>query len=159
MSLEGAQAGLSWATVLAKRPRYCAVFANFEADQVAQYGEAELANIMADPGVIRNRGKIQSVITNARAIVALEQKGESFSQLLWSFAKTRYAKGAGMGADAPIPSQSPESAAMAQSLRRRGFRFVGATTCYSLMQAAGLVNDHAPDCFRWDEINRSAPTD
>jgi DNA-3-methyladenine glycosylase I len=156
LSLEGAQAGLSWSTVLAKRPRYRAVFADFDAAKVAAFEDAEIEAILADPGVIRNRGKIHSVVNNARVIVALEQQGRGFSELVWSFATTGPRQDAQPAAATALPSQSPESAAMARTLRHLGFRFVGATTCYALMQAAGLVNDHAADCFRRAEISQMA---
>jgi DNA-3-methyladenine glycosylase I len=156
LSLEGAQAGLSWSTVLAKRPHYRAVFADFDAPKVATFGDAEIGVILADPGVIRNRSKIHSVVNNARVIVALEQQGRGFSELVWSFAAMRPRRDAKPAAATAVPSQSLESGAMARTLRYLGFRFVGATTCYALMQAAGLVNDHEVDCFRRAEVRQLA---
>jgi DNA-3-methyladenine glycosylase I len=152
LSLEGAQAGLSWSTILVKRPRYRAIFADFDARKVATFGDAEIESILADPGVIRNRGKVRSVVDNARAIVALAHQGQDFSELVWSFAPTGPRNNTQPAAATALPSQSPESAEMARTLRRLGFRFVGATTCYAFMQATGVVNDHAVDCFRRAEI-------
>jgi DNA-3-methyladenine glycosylase I len=154
LSLEGAQAGLSWSTVLAKRPRYRAVFADFDAPRVATFGDADIEAILADPGVIRNRGKVHSVVNNARVIVALAHQGQDFSELVWSFAPAGPRNDGPPAAATTLPSQSQESAEMARTLRRLGFRFVGATTCYAFMQATGVVNDHAVDCFRRAEIGQ-----
>ena len=150
--LEGAQAGLSWQTILRKREGYRLAFTDFDPARVAQYGDAEVARLLADPDIVRNRLKIAAAIGNARALLELQNQGDSFSQFIWSFV-------GGMPVDncrhdsEDVPSTSPQSEAMSRELRRRGFRFVGPTICYAFMQAAGLVNDHLVTCFRHQEIS------
>jgi DNA-3-methyladenine glycosylase I len=144
--LEGAQAGLSWTTILRKRDGYRAAFEGFEPERVAALGLDDIDRLMLDAGIIRNRAKIESAVDNARALLALEATGAPFVDHLWSFVgghalQDRFESG-------QVPAQTPESAAMSKDLKKRGFRFVGPTTCYAFMQATGLVNDHAPDCFR-----------
>ena len=144
MSLEGFQAGLSWITILRKRPRFREVFAGFEPEIVAEFGEADVERLMSDAGIIRNRAKILATIGNAR-IVRDMAEGE-LDELMWSFAPPAAAKRpAGMG---DVPAVTAESTAMSKELRRRGFRFVGATTMYALMQSAGMVDDHMQGCWR-----------
>jgi DNA-3-methyladenine glycosylase I len=146
--LEGAQAGLSWRTVLNKRERYREVFAGFDIDAVAAFSDADVARLLADPGIIRNRAKIESAVGNARAVRTLPDGLDAF---LWAFVD-----GAPVHSSwktlADLPATTPASDRMSKELRRRGFRFVGSTICYSVMQACGLVNDHVVTCFRHDQL-------
>jgi DNA-3-methyladenine glycosylase I len=150
--LEGAQAGLSWDTILRKRDRYRAVFDDFDAEAVARYDAEKVAALLADPGIVRNRAKIAAAIQNARAFLAVREEYGTFDAYIWRFIG---------GAPrmnvwptlAALPAQTPESAAMSTDLRRRGFTFVGPTICYAFMQATGMVNDHTPDCFRYAELH------
>jgi DNA-3-methyladenine glycosylase I len=145
--LEGAQAGLSWSTILRKREGYRRAFAGFDAERVARFGPRDVERLLGDASIVRNRLKIESAIANARATI----EAGGLDELLWSFV-----------GDAPIvnrwrtlaeiPAETAESRAMSKELKRRGFRFVGPTICYALMQAAGLVNDHVVDCFRHAEV-------
>jgi DNA-3-methyladenine glycosylase I len=151
LTLEGAQSGLSWLTVLRRRDGYRSAFAGFDPATVARFTDADVERLLEDPGVIRHRGKIESTVSNAAAVVALQQAGDSLDALLWSFVDGRPTT-PGRPSGATLPASTPVSAALSQELKRRGFRFVGPTTCYSLMQAAGLVNDHQPDCFRSTEL-------
>jgi DNA-3-methyladenine glycosylase I len=151
LTLEGAQAGLSWSTVLRKRPGYREAFEGFDAARVATFADVDVARLLEDPSIIRHRGKIESAVTNARAIVALAAGGSSLHELLWSFVGDRTLQGA-RSDSSPLPATSVQSVEMAKVLKRSGFAFVGPTTCYSLMQAAGLVNDHTTDCFRWPAL-------
>jgi len=144
LNLEGAQAGLSWSTILRKREGYRRAFAGWELERIAQFGAADVDRLLNDAGIVRHRGKIEAVIDNARATIALDQP---LSELLWSFVggQPRVNEWRTVG---DIPAQTAESAAMSKELKRRGFRFTGPTTCYAFMQAAGLVDDHTLDCFR-----------
>ena len=144
LNLEGAQAGLSWSTILRKREGYRRAFAGWELERIAQFGAADVDRLLNDAGIVRHRGKIEAVIDNARATIALDQP---LSELLWSFVggEPRVNQWRTVG---EIPAQTAESAAMSKELKRRGFRFTGPTTCYAFMQAAGLVDDHTLDCFR-----------
>lgn len=144
MALEGFQAGLSWITILRKRPRFREVFAGFDPEIVAEFGESDVERLMADAGIIRNRAKIGATIGNAR-IVREMAEGE-LDELMWSFAPS--ASGIRPRSMADVPAVTPESTAMSKELRRRGFRFVGATTMYALMQSAGMVDDHIEGCWR-----------
>jgi DNA-3-methyladenine glycosylase I len=148
LNLEGAQAGLSWATILRKREGYRAAFAGWDIEAIARFGERDVARLLADAGIVRHRGKIEATIGNARATLALDVP---LSELLWSFVggETRVNHWRTV---AELPAQTAESQAMSKELKRRGFRFTGPTTCYALMQSAGLVDDHTLTCFR-----RSAP--
>ncbi len=143
--LEAAQAGLSWSTILHKRDGYRRAFAGFDPVVVAAYGPADLARLLADPGIVRNRLKVESAIANAAAVLELEAAGSGLGGLLWSFVggKTIDLRPQSL---AGIPAETAESRAMSQDLKRRGFRFVGPTVCYALMQACGLVNDHVVGC-------------
>jgi DNA-3-methyladenine glycosylase I len=141
--LEGFQAGLSWSLVLRRRDSLRAAFAGFDPDALAGWGEAELAAALDAPGVIRSPAKVAMVVSNARACVELRETG-GLSQLIWSFAPR--GRRAAPRSFADVPAVTPESTAMAAALKRAGFRFVGATTCYALMQADGLVNDHVAAC-------------
>jgi DNA-3-methyladenine glycosylase I len=140
LCLEAFQSGLSWLTILRKREAFRAAFAGFEPEVVAAFGDDDVARLMADAGIVRNRAKIEAAIVNARAVVTLD---EPLTELLWSFAPEDRAAPRSV---AEVPATTPESAAMAKELKRRGFRFVGPTTAYALMQACGLVNDHIEGC-------------
>jgi DNA-3-methyladenine glycosylase I len=151
LTLEGAQAGLSWSTILRKRESYRRAFAGFDAEKVARYGRRDVERLLGDAGIVRNRLKIEAAIANARATLALREEAGSLDACLWSF----------VGGEplvprrrslAEIPAETDESRAMSKALKRRGFRFVGPTICYALMQAVGLVNDHVVDCFRYREV-------
>jgi DNA-3-methyladenine glycosylase I len=151
LTLEGAQAGLSWSTILNRRDGYRGAFADFDLDAVAGFGPDDVERLLADARIVRNRQKIASTIANARAAVALHAGGTTLSALLWSFV-----------GDRPIvnhwstvgecPAETVESRSMSKGLRSLGFSFVGPTICYALMQSAGLVNDHVTSCFRWSEV-------
>lgn len=143
LCLEAFQSGLSWITILRKRPAFRAAFAGFAIDAVAEFGADDEARLMADTGIVRNRAKIAAAIRNARAAQALP---EGLSELLWSFAPNGDRPRPATLAD--VPATSTESVAMAKELKRRGFAFVGPTTAYALMQATGMVDDHVADCFR-----------
>jgi DNA-3-methyladenine glycosylase I len=149
--LEGAQAGLSWSTILKKREGYRRAFAGFDPEVVAGYGEADVARLLADAGIVRNRLKVESTIANARAVLTLREVGESLVGLLWGFVggAPLDRRVANLG---QLPAETAESRAMSKELKRRGFRFVGPTICYAFMQAAGLVNDHVVGCAAGDEI-------
>ncbi|HEY3275272.1 MAG TPA: DNA-3-methyladenine glycosylase I [Syntrophorhabdaceae bacterium] len=147
--LEGAQAGLSWSTVLKKRDNYRSAFDGFDPVKVAAYSEKEVATLLANPGIIRNRLKILSAITNARALLAVRKEFGSFDTYIWSFVGGKPIRNAWRTL-AEIPSHSPESDSMSKDLGRRGFKFVGTTICYAFMQAVGMVNDHVADCFKHD---------
>jgi DNA-3-methyladenine glycosylase I len=147
LTLEGAQAGLSWNTILNKRENYRRVFDNFEIERVAAYTDKDVARLLADPGIVRNRLKIASTVSNAAAIMWLREEFGSFDAYVWRFV------GGAPKVNSPhilrdIPASSPESDALSKDLRKRGFRFVGTTICYAFMQATGLVNDHEVGCFR-----------
>ncbi|MEN3315345.1 MAG: DNA-3-methyladenine glycosylase [Acidimicrobiaceae bacterium] len=145
--LEGAQAGLSWSTILNKRDHYRQVFAGFDPAAVAAFDDGVIERLLADPGIVRNRAKVTAAVTNARATVTAQATEGSLDALLWSFVDGRPMQNHWSTAG-EVPVSTEASAAMSRDLRRRGFRFVGPTICYSLMQAAGLVDDHLSDCFR-----------
>ena len=149
LTLEGAQAGLSWLTILRKRGGYKAAFANFEPEAVAGFGPGDVDRLVQDAGIVRQRAKIEATINNARKIVELERAGISFVDHVWSFVGGRPKKNA--FTDGSMPAETDESRAMSKDLRKRGFAFVGPTTCYSFMQSAGLVNDHVLACYRHAE--------
>jgi DNA-3-methyladenine glycosylase I len=146
--LEGAQAGLSWLTILRKRDGYRNAFAEFDAEKVARFGARDVERLMGDAAIVRNRLKIESAIANARAILALDVP---LSEYLWSFVGGQ-PKVNRFRTIAEIPAETPESKTMSKDLKKRGFRFVGPTVCYAFMQATGLVNDHVVDCFRYGEV-------
>jgi DNA-3-methyladenine glycosylase I len=149
--LEGAQAGLSWETVLRKRERYREVFDGFVAERIAQYDEQKVRTLLADPGIIRNRLKISATISNAQAFLAVQREFGSFDAYLWQFTGGKTKQRAPRGPK-DVPVRTAESDAMSKDLKRRGFRFVGSTIGYALMQATGMVNDHMRSCFRWVEL-------
>ncbi len=146
--LEGAQAGLSWRTVLAKRDRYREVFGNFDVATVAAFDDDDIARLLNDPGIIRNKAKVRSAVTNARAALALP---DGLSPMLWSFVDGQPLQNQWQQM-ADVPATTAASDAMSKELKRRGFGFVGSTICYSLMQACGLVNDHLVGCYRHSEV-------
>ena len=155
LTLEGAQAGLSWSIVLAKREGYRAAFAGFEVSRVAAYGPEEVARLVVNPGIVRHRGKIEATITNARAYLAVQREHGSFAHYLWSFSRgkpviNRWRK------MSEVPNRSAVSDALSRDLKRRGFKFVGTTICYAFMQACGMVNDHLTTCPRHAACRRTA---
>jgi DNA-3-methyladenine glycosylase I len=149
--LEGAQAGLSWETILKKRDNYREAFDGFDAARVARYTPKRVERLMANPGIVRNRLKIESAISNARAFLDVQKEAGSFDAYIWGFVggKPRVNTVRGMG---NVPASTPQSDAMSKDLKKRGFRFVGTTICYAFMQATGMVNDHAVECFRYREV-------
>lgn len=151
--LEGAQAGLSWITVLRKRERYRAVFDGFDPVRIAAWDDAKKAALLADPGIIRNRAKIDAAIVNARAWLALEAGGIDPVEWLWSFVGGARKRNAWKTLS-DVPANTPESDAMSKALRARGFKFVGSTICYAFMQATGMVDDHVVTCFRHGKTGR-----
>lgn len=151
--LEGAQAGLSWETVLRKRARYRQVFDGFDPDLVARYDRRAVERLLSDPGIIRNRRKVTSAIQNARALLDVREEFGSFDAYIWRFVNGEPIRNAWRSLK-ELPAQTPESRAMSRELKRRGFNFVGPTICYAFMQATGMVNDHIVGCFRYDEVRR-----
>jgi DNA-3-methyladenine glycosylase I len=151
--LEGAQAGLSWSTVLKKRETYRIAFDQFDPQKIAQYDEKKVAELLANPGIIRNRLKVAATIGNAKAYLALQQSGQSFSNLLWSFVNQKAIQNKRRTLS-EIPSSSPESDAMSKALLKMGFKFVGSTICYAFMQASGMVNDHVQSCHRYSQVQK-----
>lgn len=153
--LEGAQAGLSWSTILKKRDAYRLAFNQFDPAIVAAYDDAKAAELLANPGIVRNRAKIASTIRNARAFVQIQQEFGSFDAYIWQFVGGEPIQKAWRSLD-EIPAETAESRAMSKDLKRRGFNFVGPTICYAFMQACGMVNDHTIDCFRHAEVVQPA---
>ena len=145
--LEGAQAGLSWSTILNKREHYRAAFAGFDPAKVANFSDQKIAALLLDPGIVRNRLKVQSAVTNARAFLSVQKEFGSFDAYIWAFVggKPKLNAWAAMNA---VPAKTPESDAMSTDLKKRNFKFVGSTICYAFMQATGMVNDHLQSCFR-----------
>ncbi|QCT22600.1 DNA-3-methyladenine glycosylase I [Jejubacter calystegiae] len=144
--LEGQQAGLSWITVLKKRENYRRAFHHFNPDVVAQMTPDDIERLLQDPGIIRHRGKVTAIIGNARSLLAMEQDGEDFVQFVWSFVDGQPIINHAASLD-EVPVTTPASDALSKALKKRGFKFVGSTICYSFMQACGLVNDHLTSCF------------
>ena len=149
--LEGAQAGLSWNTILNKRENYRSAFDNFDATAISQYGDAKVQSLLADAGIVRNRLKIAATIGNAKAYLALVQEFGSFDGYIWRFVNGRPKVNAWKSLS-EIPAKTVESDAMSKDLKSKGFRFVGSTICYAYMQATGMVNDHTVDCFRHGQV-------
>ena len=149
--LEGAQAGLSWETVLRKRERYREVFDGFDAFKIAQYDARKVRALLSDPGIIRNRLKISSTISNAQAFLEVQREFGSFDAYIWRFTGGKPLRHARRGPK-DVPARTAESDSMSKDLKKRGFRFVGSTICYAFMQATGMVNDHLRTCFRWAEM-------
>lgn len=153
--LEGAQAGLSWTTILNKRKNYRKAFDGFRAEKIARYGQRDVKRLLADPGIVRNRLKIAAAIQNAKAFLLVQKEFGSFDSYLWSFVG-RKPKQNRWRRMAQVPAHTPESDAMSRDLSRRGFKFVGSTICYALMQATGMVNDHLVSCPRHATVNRAS---
>lgn len=151
--LEGAQAGLSWLTILRKREDYRRAFANFVPSRVALFGEREIQQLLRNSGIVRNRLKIEAAIANAKAFQEIQEQKGSFDSFLWSFVGGRIRQNRFRRMD-EIPGRTAESEAMSHALKKKGFRFVGPTVCYAFMQAVGMVNDHLVSCFRHREIAR-----
>lgn len=151
ITLEGAQAGLSWATILGRREGYRAAFFGFDATRVAKLGPKDVERLMQDTGIIRNRLKIESTISNAKAFLAVQEEFGSFDRFLWDFVGGGPRRNAFRGLS-EIPAETPDSKLLSKELKRRGFRFVGPTIVYAFMQAVGIVNDHTVDCFRYDQV-------
>lgn len=150
--LEGAQAGLSWSTILKKREAYRAAFDGFDPVRVAAYDDGKRSELLANPGIVRNRLKVDAAIGNARAFLRVQAEFGSFDAYLWGLAGGRTRRNAWPAME-DIPARTAESDALSKDLRRRGFRFVGSVICYAYMQAIGMVNDHSTGCFRWRQID------
>ena len=153
--LEGAQAGLSWLTILRKRENYRQAFAHFDAGTIATFGEKQVAALLANEGIVRNRLKVAATIQNARTFLDVRKEYGSFAGYLWQFVGGTPKTNAWRTLK-EVPAKTVESDAMSKALAKRGFKFVGSTICYAFMQATGMVNDHTVDCFRYEEIKRNA---
>jgi len=149
--LEGAQAGLSWDTILKKREHYRRAFCGFDAKRIARFGAAERRALMRNPGIVRNRLKIDSAVSNARAFLAIQREFGSFDRYIWQFVGGRPRQSRRRSLK-QVPASTPESDAMSKDLKKRGLRFVGSTICYAFMQATGMVNDHLVTCFRHRQL-------
>ena len=156
ITLEGAQAGLSWSTILRKRDAYRQAFEHFDVARVARFTAARVEKLMANPAIVRNRLKIESTITNARAFLRVVEEEGSFDRYVWRFVEGKPLDNHRQR-HADIPARTPESDALSRDLQKRGFRFVGSTICYAFMQAVGMVNDHTVDCFRHGELSGDVP--
>lgn len=154
LTLDGMQAGLSWWSILQRRERYYQAFAGFDPFEIAKFDEGKIAELLNNPGIIRNRAKVRAVVNNARCFISLQKERGSFSDYLWGFVGGEMQVHT-LKALEDYPSESLESGAMADDLRRHGFKFVGPTICYAFMQAVGMVNDHTVDCFRYQEVVKS----
>lgn len=153
LTLEGAQAGLSWDTILKKRDRYREVFEGFDPAKVARFDAKKKRQLLADPGIIRNRLKIDATIANARAFLLVQKEFGTFDRYIWDFVGGVPIQNA-LKTHRSVPAETPLSIALSKDLRKRGFRFVGPTICYALMQATGIVNDHLVNCFRYNQVAR-----
>ncbi|MDD2734627.1 MAG: DNA-3-methyladenine glycosylase I [Desulfuromonadaceae bacterium] len=153
LTLEGAQAGLSWITILRKRAAYRAAFADFDPEVVSRFDAAKVAELLGNPGIVRNRLKVASTITNAQAFLKVQEEFGSFDAYQWSFVDGLPIQNAWQNIK-EVPASTPLSDAFSRDLKKRGFRFVGTTICYAHMQAIGMVNDHTADCFRWRELRK-----
>ena len=153
--LEGAQAGLSWITILKKRATYRAAFDNFDAERIARYDENKIESLMQDSGIVRNGLKIRSAVTNAQKFLAVQKEFGSFDDFIWQFVDG-VPKQNHWNSPNEIPSSTSQSDAMSKELKRRGFKFAGSTICYAFMQATGMVNDHTMDCFRFLEVQKES---
>jgi DNA-3-methyladenine glycosylase I len=154
--LEGAQAGLSWSTILKKRPNYTKAFADFDPERVARFTDNRIAKLLADPGIVRNKLKVQSAVTNARAFLRVQKDFGSFDAYVWRFVNGKPIVTAQKSLR-DIPPRTAESDALSKDLLKRGFKFVGSTICYAYMEAVGLVNDHTVDCFRYRDLSDRRP--
>lgn len=155
--LEGAQAGLSWATILKKRENYREAFSRFDPTLISRYGKRKQASLMSNPGIVRNRLKIESTIQNARAFLEVQDEFSTFDGYIWGFVEGQTRQNTRRSLK-DVPAKTTESDAMSKDLKRRGFKFVGSTICYAFMQAVGMVNDHLVDCFRHAELQRRKVT-
>lgn len=153
LMLEGFQAGLSWITILRKRDAFRKAFRNFDPRKVARFTEADIERLLQDPGIVRSRAKIEATVAGARIYLAMQKSGEDFAKFAWDFVG-----GKPIQNDGPVPAQSPLSEEISKVLKKRGFKFVGPTIVYAWMQAVGMVNDHAPDCFRRKAVLRMSKT-
>jgi DNA-3-methyladenine glycosylase I len=153
--LEGAQSGLSWSTILRKRDGYRRAFEGFDPEKVARFTPSKVERLLQDPGIVRNRLKVESTIANARAVLDVQREVGSLSDYVWTFVDGKPIVNAWRSLD-EIPSETAESGAMSKDMKRRGFRFVGPTVCYAFMQACGLVNDHVVSCLRYREVAQSS---
>lgn len=151
--LEGAQAGLSWSTVLKKRENYRKAFDNFDPKKISKYGDKKIAALLSDQGIIRNKLKIAATITNAKAFLEITKDGQSFSDYIWQFVNHKPIQNKHVSLNT-VPSKSPESDAMSKALLKVGFKFVGSTICYAFMQASGMVNDHLLSCHRYTSVKK-----
>jgi len=151
--LEGAQAGLSWSTILNKRDHYRKAFDKFDARKIAKYQQGKVDALLGDAGIVRNRMKIAAAIGNAKAFLAVQKEFGTFDAYIWQFTGGRPIQN-GFRTPKEVPARTPESDAMSKDLQKRGFRFVGSTICYAFMQATGMVNDHLVDCFRYRDLTR-----
>ncbi len=151
--LEGAQAGLSWFTILKKRENYRRAFDNFDIEKIARYGDKKIAALMNDAGIVRNRLKIASAVLNAKACLAVQEEFGSLDKYFWQFAGGKPIQN-GWTKIGQVPAKTKESDAMSKDLIKRGFKFVGSTICYAHMQATGMVNDHTTDCWRWKKLTK-----
>jgi DNA-3-methyladenine glycosylase I len=150
--LEGAQAGLSWETILRKREAYREAFAGFEPARVARFSQPRLEKLVLNPGIVRNRAKIQSAVLNAKAFLKVQDEHGSFDRFIWSFVPESAPMNNRRRRSTDVPATTPESDALSRALKARGFKFVGSTICYAFMQAVGMVNDHLVSCFRHAEV-------
>jgi DNA-3-methyladenine glycosylase I len=153
--LEGAQAGLSWATILRKRDNYRRAFAEFQPEVVAAFGPGEVERLLQDPGIVRNRRKVEGAVKNAAAFLRVQEEFGSFDAYIWKFVDGEPIQNSWTEMQ-QIPASTPESERLSSDLRRRGFTFVGPTICYAHMQATGMVNDHTVGCFRWQELREGS---
>ena len=153
--LEGAQAGLSWITILRKRENYRAAFDNFDAECIARYDASKIESLLQDAGIVRNRLKVEAAVNNAQKFLDVQEQCGSFDAFIWQFVGGK-PKQNRQRSPAEISASTPESDAMSKELKRRGFKFVGSTICYAHMQATGMVNDHTVDCFRYLEVQRES---
>lgn len=151
--LEGAQAGLSWITILQKRDNYRKAFDNFDASKIAEYGEQKVEELLSNPGIVRNKLKVNAAITNAKLFLEIQKKHGTFRDYIWQFVDGKTIQNQ-FKAREDVPAKTEISDEMSKVLKKRGFKFVGSTICYAFMQATGMVNDHTTDCFRYEEVKK-----
>lgn len=153
LNLEGAQAGLSWITILNKRENYRRAFDAFDPEKIVRYSDKRIAKILQDPGIVRNRLKVHAVVTNAKAYLALRDEGRTLDQYLWQYVDGKPIVNQWKNTQ-EVPAKTDLSDHISKDLKKRGFKFIGSTICYAFMQAVGMVNDHTTDCFRWKECQK-----